>query len=183
MISCHRLRTPDSFAESSCQSAACSAVAAYSSCLNTAPCTCPCCAAVTKNSLLVSQDYLGAKTPQFFSSGQCGGCLAVPVPSWLSTLWKGLCTVQVLAWQACTLALHFTPWFCREPIEEKSQVVWWSHWWAVATKLLKNMSLRLTFSPRSPNSEMLWQLLVSWETFWFCIKESAYWFWVWWTAF
>lgn len=173
MISCHRLRTPDSFARSSCRSAAHSAVAAYSSCLNTAPCMCPCCAAVTKNSLLVSQDCLGAKTPCFFSSGQCGRCLAVPVPSWLSALWKGLCTIHVLAWQARTLALHFALWFCRGHIEEKSQVVWWSNWWAVATELLKNMSLRLTFSPPSPNYEMLWHLLVSWETFWFCTKGSA----------
>lgn len=88
-----RLQTPDSFGRSSCQSVACSAVAAYYSCLNTVSCMCPSYATVLKNRLTVSQDCLSTRTSESFSTNQCSWCLAMPVPSWLSTLWRA-CTVQ-----------------------------------------------------------------------------------------
>lgn len=132
-------------------------------------CTCPSYATVLKNRLTVSRGCLSARTSQSFSTSQCGCCLAVPVPSCLSTLWKGMYCSGSLRGRLTPLRYTSSGGFVknlrswgeiRDPFEES--LISCSR--TLATELLKNASLGLTFNLHFPNCEILWHFVASCET-------------------
>lgn len=122
IISCDKLQTPGTFANSSDQSV-CSAVTAYylykCSLMHESFISCS-----FKEQI---HSFPGQFRCQFFCSTKCGACLPVPNPSWLSTPWNGFCFML----DPCRAGSHVCPavqrWFCGGSwVQEEPWIRWWS---------------------------------------------------------